>query len=63
MHDVAIAIIFFLLGAAVGSFTNVLIWRLPRGESILFPGSHCPKCGAKIKFYDNIPIVSYIVLG
>ena len=63
MHDVAIAIIFFLLGAAVGSFTNVLIWRLPRRESILFPGSHCPKCGAKIKFYDNIPIVSYIVLG
>ncbi len=63
MHDPVVSVIFFVLGAAVGSFTNVLIWRLPRGESIISPGSHCPHCGAKIKFYDNIPIVSYLVLG
>jgi len=63
VHNPIIAFFLFLLGTIVGSFTNVLIWRIPRGESIVFPGSHCPKCGAKIKFYDNIPIISYIVLG
>ena len=62
-HNPIVAFFFFLLGTIVGSFTNVLIWRIPRGESIVFPGSHCPKCGAKIKFYDNIPILSYIILG
>jgi len=52
----------FALGACVGSFLNVVIYRLPRGESIVFPGSHCPQCGAAIKWYDNIPIVSWLVL-
>jgi leader peptidase (prepilin peptidase)/N-methyltransferase len=52
----------FVLGAAVGSFLNVCISRLPKGESILSPGSHCPKCGCGIKPYDNIPILSYILL-
>ena len=51
-----------VLGAAVGSFLNVCISRLPKGESILSPGSHCPKCGCGIKPYDNIPILSYILL-
>jgi len=56
-------IIFFTcLGAAVGSFLNVLIFRVPEGQSIVFPSSHCPKCGHAIRFYDNIPIVSYIIL-
>ncbi len=47
----------------MGSFSNVLIWRLPKRKSILFPGSHCTNCGNKIKFFDNIPIISYIILG
>lgn len=51
-----------LFGLMIGSFLNVLAWRLPRRESIVFPGSHCPGCGAAIRFYDNIPVLSYLVL-
>ncbi len=50
------------LGACVGSFLNVVIYRVPRGKSIVFPASHCPSCGRAIKPYDNIPIVSWILL-
>jgi leader peptidase (prepilin peptidase)/N-methyltransferase len=46
----------------MGSFLNVVIWRLPRGESIVSPPSHCPKCGVRIKARDNIPIVSWLLL-
>jgi len=53
----------FIFGAVVGSFLNVCIYRLPKGESIAFPPSHCPACDYKIPFYDNIPLVSYLVLG
>ncbi|MCD6131490.1 MAG: prepilin peptidase [Candidatus Hydrothermae bacterium] len=56
-------ILVFIFGAVVGSFINVCIYRIPRKESLLWPPSHCPYCGRKIKFYDNIPIVSYIILG
>ena len=56
-------IFLFAFGACVGSFLNVVIYRLPRGESIVFPGSHCPSCGRAIRWYDNIPLVSWIVLG
>lgn len=52
----------FALGACFGSFLNVIIYRLPRGESIAFPGSHCPSCGRTIGWYDNIPIVSWLAL-
>ncbi len=52
----------FVLGACIGSFLNVLIYRLPRGESIVFPGSHCPSCGRPIRWYDNIPILSWLLL-
>ncbi|MCX7887327.1 MAG: prepilin peptidase [Verrucomicrobiae bacterium] len=52
----------FLLGAALGSFFNVCIYRLPREESILSPPSRCPKCQRPIRWYDNIPLVSYWVL-
>jgi len=59
-----VSIIFlFVFGACIGSFLNVVIWRLPRGESIVFPGSHCPSCGRPIKWYDNIPLISWVVLG
>ena len=60
--DVAWIIFLFAVGACVGSFLNVVIYRLPRGESIVFPGSHCPSCGRAIKWYDNIPLVSWIAL-
>ncbi len=53
---------FFLLGAITGSFLNVCIYRLPREKSIVFPGSFCTFCETPIKFYDNIPIISYIYL-
>jgi leader peptidase (prepilin peptidase)/N-methyltransferase len=53
----------FLLGAILGSFLNVCIVRLPKHESLIRPSSHCPHCNKPIKFYDNIPIVSYIILG
>lgn len=52
----------FIFGACVGSFLNVCIYRVPRGKSILFPGSSCPTCGHAIPFYFNIPILSYIIL-
>jgi len=52
----------FILGAVLGSFLNVCIYRLPREESIAFPPSHCTSCNNPIKFYDNIPILSYLIL-
>ena len=51
-----------LFGAQVGSFLNVCIYRLPRHESVAWPGSHCPTCSHAIAWYDNIPIISYAVL-
>jgi len=50
------------LGAAIGSFLNVCIWRLPVGESVVHPGSHCPKCSEPVRWHDNVPIVSFFVL-
>jgi leader peptidase (prepilin peptidase)/N-methyltransferase len=55
-------IFLFILGACLGSFLNVIIWRMPRGESIAFPGSHCPSCGRGIAWYDNIPLLSWLLL-
>ncbi|HEY4640421.1 MAG TPA: prepilin peptidase [Thermoanaerobaculia bacterium] len=52
----------FGIGAIVGSFLNVVIHRYPREESIVFPGSHCPQCDVAIRWYDNIPIVSFALL-
>ncbi len=53
----------FLFGAVVGSFLNVVILRLPdKKQSIAFPGSHCPQCGTDLHWYENIPILSYLVL-
>jgi len=61
MTDLA-GIVVFVLGAVVGSFLNVCIWRIPQGLSIVFPASSCPQCGHSIRFYDNIPLVSYLLL-
>ncbi len=55
--------IIFIFGSIVGSFLNVCIYRIPRGESIIIPASHCPSCNAPIKIWDNIPILSYVMLG
>lgn len=52
----------FAFGLVVGSFLNVVIHRLPLGESIVFPASHCPGCDAHIAPYDNVPVFSYLVL-
>ena len=55
-------VIALLFGLAIGSFLNVVIYRLPRHESLAHPGSHCPNCETAIKWYDNIPVVSWLVL-
>ena len=52
----------FALGSCIASFLNVCIWRLPREESVVRPPSHCPECGARIKWYQNIPIASWLAL-
>ncbi|PYM59961.1 MAG: prepilin peptidase, partial [Candidatus Rokuibacteriota bacterium] len=52
-----------VLTGLLGSFLNVCISRLPVRESIVFPGSHCPRCQAAIRFYDNVPLLSFAALG
>lgn len=61
--DFPIGIAVFVFGLLIGSFLNVVIYRVPLNESIVFPGSHCPNCNAKIKAYDNIPVFGYLWLG
>ncbi|MGY4642605.1 prepilin peptidase [Cellulomonas sp. URHB0016] len=51
-----------VVGLLIGSFLNVVIWRVPRGESIVSPPSACPRCGARIAWYDNVPVLSWLVL-
>lgn len=52
----------FIMGSIIGSFLNVCIYRLPRGESLVFPGSHCVHCNNRIQWFDNIPFLSYLAL-
>lgn len=54
---------FALFGLLLGSFANVVIWRVPRGESVVAPPSNCPSCGERIRWYDNVPLVSWMLLG
>jgi leader peptidase (prepilin peptidase) / N-methyltransferase len=56
------AVLAALMGAIVGSFLNVVAYRLPRGESLATPGSRCPECGTPIKPWDNVPVLSWLVL-
>jgi leader peptidase (prepilin peptidase)/N-methyltransferase len=56
------AVWLFALGGAVGSFLNVVIYRLPAGKSLVRPGSHCPACQHPIRWYDNVPILSWLLL-
>jgi leader peptidase (prepilin peptidase)/N-methyltransferase len=60
--DLTWAVVSFVFGAMVGSFLNVVIARLPVGDSIVSPRSRCPVCKSEIKFYDNIPLLSYLLL-
>lgn len=56
-------LIVFLFGAVIGSFLNVCIYRIPRDLSIVWPSSRCPSCGSPIRPWDNIPVLSYLLLG
>lgn len=55
-------LLIFIYGLIIGSFLNVCIYRIPRGENIAWPGSHCPTCSHSLSWYDNIPLFSYLVL-
>jgi leader peptidase (prepilin peptidase)/N-methyltransferase len=63
MGDLIPYIILFILGSLIGSFLNVCIYRIPRNLSIVSPASRCPSCNTPIKPYDNIPVISFILLG
>ncbi|MBU1712511.1 MAG: prepilin peptidase [Proteobacteria bacterium] len=63
MSDYAIHILMFIFGLTIGSFLNVCIFRIPESKSIVRPRSMCPGCNTIIKYYDNIPVISYIFLG
>ena len=52
-----------VLGACVGSFLNVVAWRMPRQESVVLPPSHCPRCGTQLQWFENIPVIGWLVLG
>ena len=59
---IILAVFAFVFGSYIASFLNVCIWRIPREESVVWPPSHCPKCNARIRWYQNIPILSWIAL-
>ncbi|MDR7540572.1 MAG: prepilin peptidase [Armatimonadota bacterium] len=62
MNSPAILALVFALGTILGSFLNVVIYRLPRKQSLVRPGSHCPRCGAPVRPADNIPLLSFVLL-
>lgn len=60
--EIVLTVFMFMAGAAVGSFLNVVAWRVPRGESVIRPGSRCASCGRCIRWFDNIPVLSWFIL-
>ena len=62
MMDTILILVFFLLGTILGSFANVCIWRLPRGESVVAPPSRCPACGIRLRPWHLVPVLSWVLL-
>ncbi|PIE02512.1 MAG: hypothetical protein CSA81_06780 [Acidobacteria bacterium] len=62
LHILGHPVFFFMLGACIGSFMNVVFYRYPLNRSVVSPGSACPSCKKAIAFYDNIPILAWIIL-
>jgi hypothetical protein len=62
VHHVILAVLFLTVGCCVGSFLNVCVFRIPRGLSLLRPGSRCPRCRAPIRAYDNVPVLGWLWL-
>ena len=62
MPDVAVAVVASVFGLVIGSFLNVVVWRVPRGESIVRPPSACPRCGKPIRPRDNVPVLGWLLL-
>ena len=62
MPDALVIVLAAIFGALVGSFLNVVLWRVPRGESIVSPGSHCPSCGTFLRPVELVPVVSWVAL-
>lgn len=60
---IVLSILSFLFGASIGSFIGVIIDRVPRRESIVWPPSHCDNCKKQIQSFENIPVISYLMLG
>ncbi len=63
MENIIYAIITFIYGIFIGSFLNVCIYRIPKKESVVVIRSHCMNCGKNIKWYDLVPIFSFLILG
>ena len=63
MTDLQAGVWVVALGAAVGSFLNVCIYRLPRGESVVSPPSHCPSCCRRLKWFENVPVLGWLIVG
>jgi leader peptidase (prepilin peptidase)/N-methyltransferase len=57
-----LGVVVAILGLAVGSFLNVVIYRVPRRQSVVWPGSACPRCGTPIRWYDNLPVIGWLIL-
>lgn len=62
MFEIVLILLAAMLGGALGSFLNVVIWRVPAGMSLIYPDSHCPRCQHPIRFYDNLPIFGWLLL-
>jgi leader peptidase (prepilin peptidase)/N-methyltransferase len=63
MHHAIFILFLFACGACAGSFLNVVVWRLPREQSLVYPPSRCPKCETRLAWYDNIPVFGWLMLG